>query len=445
MPQSDNLTSIFNAASDIRSFAVNDGKNMYVTVRLVSDRPDNFNTIIDPNGLQTKHLKNVVIDYNHNRTSTGAELMSVDTVEEDGRTWLKGVIKVKSSDKLRTRDGDLGSLMEAINTNRIIGVSVQFDNKAYPEFEDYNKYLKRTMYKKWDLINISFCDQPVGQNTGSAIEDINIRTMKNTNQELITKRCFCEEYMVKALYYTNPEINDLVRVDEATESSVKVTNLLDNTTHQYTNTDPEWEIYEVANLANLSRLIADDVAEETIKDTTVRLLLSNMRACSVCEANRVKMAAKMDELNPKKRTEDGANLTPEAPVDAPEAGDNTDLPLADKPPVEDKAVDNTADVEALKTEIADLKTSIAELTADLTAKAQEQTRLLNEAITKLDTEKSNLRTLEGEATTNLNSIADEIKVELETVRLLSKAPQKEEKTKYVNPLNNLSVPNAQFK
>ena len=440
MPQSDNLTSIFNLATDIRSFAVNDGKNMYVTVRLVSDRPDNFNTIISPSGLQTKHLKNVVIDYNHNLTSTGAELMSVTQVEEDGRKWLKGVIKVKSSDKLRTRDGEFGSLAEAINSNRIIGVSVQFDNKAYPEFEDYNKYLKRTTYNKWDLIRISFCDMPVGQNTGSAIEDINIRTMKITNQELITKRCFCEEYMVKALYYTNPELNDLVRVDEATETSVKVTNLLDNTSQEYTDADPQWELYEVANLANLSRIIPEDVAEEAIEDTTVRLLLSNMRACSVCEANRVKMAAKMDELNSKKRTEEGAELP------------SVDVPAGDLPPIVDVVAPttdlpavSTEEVETLKTEIAELKSSIESLKGDLTTKVEEQTRSLNEAIAKLDTEKLNLRTLESDVKVNLNSIADELKVELETVRLLSKAPENKEKTKFVNPLSNLNVPNAQFK
>ena len=143
-------------------------------VVLVYNGVDRFDTIIEPEGMQTDP-STVTIDYNHKGVDTGAYLSDLKVVrnyELDGINGKKQVLETALVGQLHipetaemfyhTKDGEKksnGNLHEAVSKGHIKSVSVDFR----PKRQATNTKTGITTYKTWDLIRLSVLDVTPGQ------------------------------------------------------------------------------------------------------------------------------------------------------------------------------------------------------------------------------------------------------------------------------------------
>ena len=167
-------------------------KSVYMQIGIVSDQKDSYGTIIDPDGLATD-LRNVPVDFNHERVATGAEIINdlgIRNVEIEVKGEKKDVkmrvveIKVPENAKMWTSSNrdtnpeNVGNLYNAVVENRVRWVSVDFTPIRSIEENELgvdgvmNKIV--TTFKEWRLNFLSLLDTAPGQNE-TFILDKNIR------------------------------------------------------------------------------------------------------------------------------------------------------------------------------------------------------------------------------------------------------------------------------
>jgi hypothetical protein len=149
-----------------------------ITVGIVSERVDSYKTVIVPDGCTTP-MEAVVVDYNHNRISTGAKVF--DKGVQDVTIILNGnpeiiksrVVEIHVFDDSRawTRENkekkpeEVGNLYDYIEMGRVAWVSVDFapDEDFTETVYDANGVKKRVVYNKWALNYLSLLDVRAGQ------------------------------------------------------------------------------------------------------------------------------------------------------------------------------------------------------------------------------------------------------------------------------------------
>ena len=185
-----------------------------LTVGMLSNRIDSYNTIIVPDGNQTP-LEGVVVDYNHNRISTGAKIIKDLGVQEmtiqiNGKdeTIESRIVEIEVPDTAKAwtkenkenKPDQVNNLVELIDNGRISWVSVDF-NPVAKDIEtviDSNGNTKRTIYPKWTLNYLSLLDQKAGQDDSFILDvrfvrfaddnlNLNNNTMGNKVREDETK------------------------------------------------------------------------------------------------------------------------------------------------------------------------------------------------------------------------------------------------------------------
>jgi len=172
-------------------------KKRVLTVAIVSDRVDRYNTIIEPEGCMTD-FSNVMIDYNHNNYDCGCKLInrrieSIDLDNGDRVKALVGDIEIYETSMLRNEKGEeIKSVFEALDKKQIKAVSVRFrpvDNETYE-----NKNTKIRRYRKWELPSLALLDVPSGQ--GDAVI-LDIRALLKKDHELKTNNRTMEKEETK--------------------------------------------------------------------------------------------------------------------------------------------------------------------------------------------------------------------------------------------------------
>ena len=168
-----------------------DTKKRVITVALVTERIDKYNTIINPEGCVTD-FRNVVVDFRHSRISTGARLTNkrVENVTLDTGEIVRallGDIEVFEDSQLRLRDPqtgqtrDDGNAYQAIDNGRILSVSVDF--APIKESIWKNEITGTIEYKRWSLNCLSMLDIPAGQEDSFIL---NIRSLNTMSTEPTT-------------------------------------------------------------------------------------------------------------------------------------------------------------------------------------------------------------------------------------------------------------------
>lgn len=164
------------------------GKNLVVTVALVTERVDRYNTIIEPEGCNTD-FRNVVIDYNHNHVNTGAKLTNKRTEKitlDDGQEVraLVGDIVVTPQNEVHDEDGKAqGKLFDWIQSGRMFSVSIDFSPiEVFTKVQDnFNRFVK------WTLEKLSFLDGRVGVPGQEDSFILNIQERSKTNNKIKRK------------------------------------------------------------------------------------------------------------------------------------------------------------------------------------------------------------------------------------------------------------------
>ncbi len=172
-----------------------------LTVGVVSEKPDTYNTIIDPEGCDTP-VQSIVVDFRHLNLNTGSKVLrqyiryvranpdgSIELNESPTQGHIKTLIfdiGIPKSAQLFIKDKNGqtisdGNAYEAVKEGRIGYVSVEFDPRPYPEFTltDANG---RTTYKKWRCLCVTLLDEPPSQDMAFIINKQNFRTANSTNK-----------------------------------------------------------------------------------------------------------------------------------------------------------------------------------------------------------------------------------------------------------------------
>lgn len=160
-----------------------------ITVGIVSEREDSYRTIILPDGCLTP-MQSVLVDYNHNRISTGARI--VDKGVQEIKVEINGVpksirsrvvdVEVYRDSRMWTRQNEkdpadkVPSLYDNVENGRIGWVSVDFTPVTIDEDYDKDGNLKREVYKEWRLNYLSLLDVKPGQDDSFFL---NVRSNNN--------------------------------------------------------------------------------------------------------------------------------------------------------------------------------------------------------------------------------------------------------------------------
>jgi len=192
----------FNLDQCLRVF--NDTKKRVLTVALVTERLDRYNTIINPEGCITD-FRNVIVDFRHSRISTGARLTNKRIGEvtlDTGETVraLIGDLEVYQNNELNVVDKITGATRsdgnayEAVESGRIIAVSVDFmpiESSIW-----FNEKTGVTEYRQWSLRCLSLLDIPAGQEDSIIL---NIRSLDNfSTQKTMSKYTKGQEVLIRA-------------------------------------------------------------------------------------------------------------------------------------------------------------------------------------------------------------------------------------------------------
>jgi hypothetical protein len=144
------------------------GDKRVVTVVLVSDKTDRFNTIINPGGCITDY-RNVTVDFNHQGIESGAELKNkrIEAVTLDDGSKVRalvGDIYIYPTTRLAARDKngreyEVMNAIEAIDNKWIKSVSVDF----LPYKQSTNTRTGVTTFTEWGLTCLSLLNIVPGQ------------------------------------------------------------------------------------------------------------------------------------------------------------------------------------------------------------------------------------------------------------------------------------------
>lgn len=177
-----------------------EGDDKIVTVALVSDIVDSYQTVLHPKG-NISPLQSVPIDFMHNRVSTecefvvGSERFENVTIPDGkgGEVEVEALvadIRVPNTAKKWTkanRDQDpstLPSLYDAIKRGQVRWVSVEFEPLEIVQFRDAKGQLVREEYPKYRLNFVSFLETKPGQDTSYVL---NMRAKKQKQKTMLEK------------------------------------------------------------------------------------------------------------------------------------------------------------------------------------------------------------------------------------------------------------------
>lgn len=159
-----------------------------ITVGLVSDKVDDYNTWIDPEGMDNPP-ESVVVDFRHAGINIGCRVSNNRVEIINGVKTLLADIYVPKDSKLwfqnkRGETIDDGSTYEAIKNGRIQFVSIQFNPKPYPEYTrtDNNG---RVYYHKYRISHITLLDKAASQDAAYILEKSNFRNSNHSNNSNI--------------------------------------------------------------------------------------------------------------------------------------------------------------------------------------------------------------------------------------------------------------------
>jgi hypothetical protein len=217
-----------------RSVSGDDG---ILTVGIVSDKVDTYNTWINPEGCDTPPQA-VIIDFRHQGINIGAKMLRYyikyiktnldgtfeiqDKPETGFVKTLVGDISVPKTAELyiKDRNGQTvsdGNAYEAVKIGRIMGGSLEFDPSPYPE-ETRVDQNGRVYYGKWRMLKFTVLDEAPSQDSAFILNQKNFRSA-NLNQKNIMS--YQQNDVVKITYGEN---ESLAVVNEATpneDGSVK--------------------------------------------------------------------------------------------------------------------------------------------------------------------------------------------------------------------------------
>jgi len=157
-----------------------------ITVGLVSDKIDTYNTWINPEGMDSP-VELAVVDFRHTRINTGAFLQNKRLQKINGVNTLVADIIVPKSAMLRIkgRNGETvedGNAYDAVKSGRIMGVSIEFDPDPYPEHTRTDRN-GRIYYEKWRLSRVTLLDQPPSQDSAFILAKKNFRVSGLDNDD----------------------------------------------------------------------------------------------------------------------------------------------------------------------------------------------------------------------------------------------------------------------
>lgn len=227
---------------------------LIVTVALVTDRVDRYNTVIEPSGCMTD-FRNVMVDHNHNFVPTGAKLTNkrIENVTlDDGEVVeaLVGDILVEKNHELHDEDGKVkGNLFDWLINGRIFSVSVYFESIE----EQRNNQTGFVRFLKWSLRALSFLDTISGQED-SFILNIQRRSNEPEKAYIRSINLHLDD---NTMSNKREDINEQEVVDE------EVVNIDEEETTDNESTDTEAETEEIAEGSSGSEEVeTEEVASE---------------------------------------------------------------------------------------------------------------------------------------------------------------------------------------
>lgn len=336
---------------------------------LVTSEPDLYNTIISPRGFVGR-VESIIVDNDHLLRDTKARFSSGRVEVVDGRDELVADLFIPLNKAVRWLDKNQSRAMtvDDVETD-LTGISVYFDNTAYPN----ETYVNKDGRKMFNRYNLPYTSVLFGNAQGQPLASLGDREFEtgvrslianinnNSTMHVTNKRCFCLEYSDPKIIYVNPENNQLVKVMSATETSVSIMDLLTDEQSDITSDMPEWDIYEAVDMTQPIPYIVEAPSPDSTDPLAVRTVevseeelekeINEMtRACIPCDAQKAKLEAmkKAREIIPPviPVVED---LAPVAEV--VEAPSPTDTVIVDTlKTITDTLVSVVADIEAIKTQ-----------------------------------------------------------------------------------------------
>lgn len=175
-----------------------------ITVGLVSDKIDTYNTWINPEGMDSP-VELAVVDFRHTRINTGAFLQNKRLQVINGvKTLVADIIVPKSAMlRIKGRNGETvedGNAYDAVKSGRIMGVSIEFDPDPYPEHTRTDRN-GRIYYEKWRLSRVTLLDQPPSQDSAFILAKKNFRVSgldNDAENDLTQDMTFSKHDMVDA-------------------------------------------------------------------------------------------------------------------------------------------------------------------------------------------------------------------------------------------------------
>lgn len=281
---------------------------------LVTDQPDEYNTVIQPDGFVGK-AENIIADNDHLFKDTKARYSNAEVIEEDGVKKLVADLYIPFGKAQRHfKDGKTELITEG-NLSDLTGLSIYFSDKAYREYTTKNEF-GRTFYNRYTIPYTSLLfGLAQGQQLASLGEkefEEGLRTLQLSSMNTLQdpqKRCFCMEYLQPKRLYVNPDDNSLVKVLSATETEVRVINL---STDEETTVTPDsqlWEKFEPLDTESKLPFITESVERDLEAETEPTNEQDNEtqnevteeseteRACKPCDAQKkaMEMAKKRDD------------------------------------------------------------------------------------------------------------------------------------------------------
>jgi hypothetical protein len=159
-----------------------------IVLGLISDKVDDYNTWINPEGMDNP-IESVVVDFRHAGINIGCRLVDKRNEIINGVKTLIVDMYVPKDSKLwfENKRGEIidgGSTYDAIKNGRIQFASIQFNPKPYPEYTRTDKN-GRIYYGKYRISYVSLLDKAPSQDAAYILEKSNFRNSNNSNNSNI--------------------------------------------------------------------------------------------------------------------------------------------------------------------------------------------------------------------------------------------------------------------
>lgn len=214
-----------------------------LTMGIVSDKVDTFNTWLNPEGNDTP-AQTIIIDFNHQNEPTGAKMLrtyigyvqtnqdgTFDIQEVATENYIKtliGEIFVPKTARMpvKTSNGEvksLGNLYEEVKDGIVAWGSLQFDATPYPEETKTDKN-GRIYYGKYRILYYSLLNKAPSQDMSFKLKQENFRMAEKNNKDSETSQntntmSFKQHDLAK---HTNQEGKEhLVRISRLEENEEK--------------------------------------------------------------------------------------------------------------------------------------------------------------------------------------------------------------------------------